>query len=1205
MMSFVSKLYDWFQVHRTVRGGSLIVLTAIFFLLIFNQSYKEDISDFLPLNNKYQKALGIYQNMSGADRILTIFQCEDTTNVDPDYLVEAIERYLTRLDTLLDSDVRNSIVAQVDIERYSEVTDFTYQHVPYFLTENDYLRLDSLMADDSYVQTQIRNAKQMLMFPVFGLLAENLQRDPLNIFTPIVSLLQPSEMDVDYELYDGYIFSSDLKRAIVSLNSPYGASETDKNATLLSLLEKTAHETEKNCQGIKIRYIGGPVIAVGNSKQIKYDSIFSIILAVALIVALLFGVFRNFRNIFLIVLSISWGWLFAMGLLALMHDNVSVIVIGISSVILGIAVNYPLHLIVHADHTPDIKSALKEIVMPLVVGNITTVGAFLALVPLKSIALRDLGLFSSFLLVGTIFFVLIYLPHYIRSKHPSHHTNFISRIGEISFDNKRWLVWGIIILTVILGYFSFDTSFDANMNHINYMTEEQREDFSSLQKMLAQNSSDQKLFVVSSDSTLEGALLLGEKLHQTISKMQEQGELTSVKDCYRFLPSTNIQQHRLELWNKFVDKYASSIILSVSHYAVEEGFAPETFEPFFNLLKQIYVPLQPNEFGILQNSAFASHVVYDKEGGLYNVINTLTTDEKNVALVEEKFDNISESQFSFDVESMNSSIATSISDDFNYIGWACGLIVFFFLWFSLGSIELAMLSFLPMALSWVWILGIMAILHIHFNVVNVILATFIFGQGDDYTIFMTEGCQYEYAYRKKMLSSYKSSIIISALIMFIGIGTLITARHPALHSLAEVTIVGMFSVVLMAYIFPPLIYKWMVMDNHCYRIRPFSLPAFFVTFYCGIIFFTQLASVYILGLFLFVLRRPTKTSKEFFHKYIQKCFWFDIHRIASVKFALRNPFKEAFDQPSIIVCNHQSMLDTAYLMALSHKIVIVANENASQNKVIKPIFKWMDNYSLSSDERIDNQRISKLLNNGYSVVIFPEGQRNPLSSILRFHKGAFYLAELNGVDIIPIMIHGANQVFPRNTFCTYSGAITIAIGQRIKANDKSWGNSYVNRTRSVHHYFIDEYEKLCKEKEDAAYFQRFIEDRYRYKGIEIFSTIKKRLKQHHGYAEWIDAIPRASCGCCVVLNSQFGEFALLFALTHPRQKVYAIEQNCESYRVSKYSAEGVAKNLIPYSGNIEEIYPNGTDGSDWMFYLLNPSHDDETKYAMYNPIVIK
>ena len=134
-------------------------------------------------------------------------------------------------------------------------------------------------------------------------------------------------------------------------------------------------------------------------------------------------------------------------------------------------------------------------------------------------------------------------------------------------------------------------------------------------------------------------------------------------------------------------------------------------------------------------------------------------------------------------------------------------IVFFFLWASFRSLPLALLSFLPMAVSWLWILGIMALLGIQFNIINIILSTFIFGQGDDYTIFMTEGTLYEYKHHRPMLASYRRAILLSALIMFIGIGSLIIARHPALHSLAEVTIVGMFSVVLMAFIIPPLAFR--------------------------------------------------------------------------------------------------------------------------------------------------------------------------------------------------------------------------------------------------------------------------------------------------------------------------------------------------------------------------------------------------------------
>lgn len=114
----------------------------------------------------------------------------------------------------------------------------------------------------------------------------------------------------------------------------------------------------------------------------------------------------------------------------------------------------------------------------------------------------------------------------------------------------------------------------------------------------------------------------------------------------------------------------------------------------------------------------------------------------------------------------------------------------------------------------------MGLLHIDFNIVNVILATFIFGQGDDYTIFMTEGCQYEYAYGRRLLASYKRSILLSALIMFIGMGTLIIARHPALHSLAEVTIVGMSSVVVMAWLLPPFLFHWLVSRHGALRQPP-------------------------------------------------------------------------------------------------------------------------------------------------------------------------------------------------------------------------------------------------------------------------------------------------------------------------------------------------------------------------------------------------
>lgn len=823
MAAIVIRIFDYMRKHKTHGVLGFILITLILAYFLAGQTYKEDISDFLPLNNKYHKALKVYQEISGANRIIAIFQYRDSSMTDADTIIHSVDRFIEHLKKNDKDKSLTDLTYQIDLEKITETTDFVYRNIPYFLTSEDYHRMDSLLDSQDHIHTQITNGKQMLILPVSGIVSENFQRDPLHLFTPIVSQLQKSQSSIEFENYDGYIFSKDMKRAFVIMASPFGSSETEKNATFLDLLRQSADETESEISDVSIRFTGGPVIAVGNSKQIKTDSIIAVMLAIVLIVALLFYVFRSIWHLSLIVLSIIWGWLFAMGILSCIHQQVSVIVIGISSIIIGIAVNYPLHLIAHLQHTPDVRSALKEIIPPLVVGNITTVGAFLALVPLQSVALRDLGLFSSFLLVGTILFALIFLPHLLKNGAGREKGNIILKFTDISIENHRWVIYSIVLLTLFFGYLSLQTGFDTNMSSVNYLTDEQKADMAYFRSFAAKSSADENIYVVSADSTINEALEKSQEIQPLLQKLKQEGLIADKQGCYQFLCSKEEQRKRLEHWNTFVQKHGNTLEHSIIEEATMEGFSAHTFDDFFDILHKSYKPQDFGYFKQLSSSVFASNLMINDKQKEFNVIDVLKVSPQKIESVVSRIENHSSGQYVFDVNSMNTSIATRLSDDFNYIGWACGCIVFLFLWFSLGCLELAILSFIPMAVSWLWILGIMSLVGIQFNVVNIILATFIFGQGDDYTIFMTEGCQFEYAYRRKMLASYKNSIIISALIMLIGIGSLIIAKHPALHSLAEVTIIGMFSVVLMAYLFPPLIFRWLVYNKGLERKRPITL----------------------------------------------------------------------------------------------------------------------------------------------------------------------------------------------------------------------------------------------------------------------------------------------------------------------------------------------------------------------------------------------
>ena len=752
----VLRIYDWMSGHRWWCLASLAVVTLLMVLSVTRLSYREDIRDFLPLDEKEREALNDYDRQAQTSLIVAIIEQRDSTVDDPDLLVEGVETFLDAIDGL------EGVTVQTDFSQMEEQQEEAYRQLPYLLEAADYQRMDSLLQQPDFIASRLQEAKERLLMPMgMGSMMENdITHDPLGLFSPVVSLMRDTAILSRFDIYDGCLLTADHRRALVLLTSPYGGSETASNERLLDLLNAKADSvsrllTPDSClltpslltpslltpsllTPLTIRFCGAPVIAVTNASQIKTDSLLSVCIAAVLILLLLWFFLRSLRHILLIALTIGWGWVFAIACLSWVHQEVSVIVIGISSIIVGIAVNYPLHLIAHLGHTSDVRQALKEIVKPLVVGNITTVGAFLALVPLRAAALRDLGLFSSFLLIGTILFTLIWLPQLLRftvyslqftddlqasHSNPTRYSSINYKLSSI--NTKLWLIGALAILTAFFGYHSLHTAFDADLTHINYMTPVQRSDMALLQQLMPTDS-------------------------------QRQQELN------RRIPTTpKAQQERLQLWQSWTSSHRDQLSLSLRDEATRAGFTPDSFYPFFSLLSPAS-DISPSSFLLPPSSNHPS---------------------------------------------LFSSIASHLSDDFNYIGWACACIVFFFLWASFRSLPLALLSFLPMAVSWLWILGIMALLGIQFNIINIILSTFIFGQGDDYTIFMTEGTVYEYKHHRPMLASYRRAIILSALIMFIGIGSLIIARHPALHSLAEVTIVGMFSVVLMAFVIPPLAFR--------------------------------------------------------------------------------------------------------------------------------------------------------------------------------------------------------------------------------------------------------------------------------------------------------------------------------------------------------------------------------------------------------------
>ena len=854
MWRLAMRIYEWLSARPAAKWWILSATLLLLTLPLINLQYKENIAEFIPQSGNYLERMEVFQQMSSADKTFVLFSIKnEAQEQNAPLLAEAVDLFAERLAAADSSHLIKEIVKEVDYARYKALIPFIYSHIPYLLSAGDIAKTDSLLSTPGFIEERLMERSAELMLPTGSFLSSSFEWDPLGLFSSVAESQLSASSIPNCALYNGHIFTPDWRYALCIIASEGDPNESSTNKRLINLIEQAA-----KIDGITAEHIGAPSIAVGNATRIKRDSILALSLALLLITILLHFTLKSLRDLLLIVATLAFGWLCGLSAVAVAEQSVSMIVVGIASIILGIAANYPLHLITHTYHCRGrVGESLRQVVSPLITGNITTVGAFCALIPLNSPALRDLGIFAAAMLVGTILFTIVILPHLIKHKASSSAPQTCTPNASAPYSSapnadapasgitaacRKANIWKRVqtpliiaatLATLVLGYFGASTRFNPNLQEINYMTQRQRELMQQLSSLADLPSGRETLYIYNSNAAEEPAgtpaseaaavpaqmaadanesLLQGaESIYEALIGMPElRNAGAEVSSIAQIVPSKRTQQQRLEAWERLMERHRQTLAERLPKAAESAGFAGNAFSNFFSVIEKDYEIIEPTSFAQLLAGRGASMF---KEGE--RCVTTVTLPQEAgdslQSLISSKvaglFEGSGQRVSLFNVKELSSAISESLSADFNYIGLSCSLIVFIFLWLSLRRLSYAIIAFMPMVVSWIWILGIMNLFGIEFNLVNIILATFIFGQGDDYSIFITEGLIYEDKYGKKIIGSFRESIYISAAIMFIGMGTLIVAKHPALSSLGEITVLGMAAVVLFSCTLPPLLFR--------------------------------------------------------------------------------------------------------------------------------------------------------------------------------------------------------------------------------------------------------------------------------------------------------------------------------------------------------------------------------------------------------------
>lgn len=1153
MTQFFIGLYDYFERHKILFYLSLISCILLMGFFALQVRFEENITQFFPDTKDSQNTIKVFDNLKIKDKIIIMLSSADTCHqVEPDSLIEAAGQLQQTLTEKAGGTLIKGIFAQVDQSLIGGATDFVYEHLPLFLTDTDYQRFDSLLTEKG-IQAIMQKNYTNLLSPAGIALRSYILRDPLGLGSEALKHLQDFQLEANYEIYDEHIFSKDGSTLLMFITPVFSTGSTGKNDELIKILEEELQHVQGESPTIRAEYFGGPSVGVYNARQIKKDTILTSSLALLIIIVFISLVFKRKRSIPLIITPVLFGGLFALFLIFFIKGSISAIAVGAGSAVMGIALSYSIHMLAHQNHVSTVQQLIKEIAYPLTVGSFTTIGAFMGLIFTSSDLLRDFGLFASLALVGTTLFCLIYLPHFLKGQADVKQgciLRIIEKINAYSYEKNKWLVGGILLITVICLFTSQKVGFNNDMMSLNYEPQHLKQ---SEEKLMQLFDSDEKtVLFVSVGKDMNQATETYAITNQKLSALKDQGLIKDYASASQFLISPQEQQLRLKRWKDYwTDEKQQQIREQLETAAAEYRFRPGSFDPFYQWLNQPfgeyhYTAQEDDISGKLLNEWQTS------ADSITMLISQIRISDQNKETVYQNFSKAQDVVI-FDRSYFANKWVSAINDDFYLILYISSFLIFFALWFSYGRIELTLMSFLPMLVSWVIILGLMGILGIEFNIINIILSTFIFGIGDDFSIFIMDGLQNKYRTGQKVLNSHKTAIFFSAFTTVVGMGALVFAKHPALQSISLISILGMIAVVLVAYTIQPLIFRFFIAGPASKGLPPYTLIGLirtvllFLLFFIGCIFLRVLIAV----LYLVPVRKSSK--QRLVCRLIQITCKGILLLATAVKKEHINKANERFQHPAIIIANHQSFIDILVLLSLSSKILMVTNHWVWHSPFFGAIIRYVDFYYIGEGYEQYMERMRKKVKEGYSIAIFPEGTRTYNGKMKRFHKGAFYLAETLQLDILPILLYGNNKIIAKaQPFNIRKGIIYTEILPRIPADDLSFGTTYQERTKRISAYMKEGYARICREKnttDNPAFYEALIQN-YIYKGPVVEWYIRIKVKMERNYRLFNRLIPVQ--GQITDIGCGFGPLCYMLSLLSEDRDILGIDYDEDKIALAQH-----------------------------------------------------
>lgn len=1135
-------LYRFFSTRKWLLLVLFLVWLVVIAFSIKNLRFSEDITDLLPKDKRTQSIIEGLDAAAFSDRVI-LHLYVDSTAAGAD-LFEPADSLVEWLGALQPKLIKEGSL-RIETGSITAIYDKVMADLPFLLQESDYLYLDSISADTALEALAQRHYNNILS-PSGMFSAKYITKDPLGLGARVLQRMSNFNLDENLQLEEGYLVTPDQRHLLLFLSPAFEANNSALNTQLADSLHQIAIRLNTKFTDFQLEAFGAPLAASANATQIKKDIYLTVTLALIALLLVIFIFYRSFRVFAFILVPSAIGGATALAVFAWLNVPVSLISISIGSILLGISVDYALHVFTHFRSKGEVGDTIKDLVEPVLLSSVTTSVAFFCLLLLNAPALKHLGAFAGVsVLVGSMTALLL-LPHLLSAKMnlpEAKRNSFIDRFNSLRPDRNKWVILVAVILSCSLYYFSGNVGFDGDLLKMNFSTpqlDKAEKNLNAISTVSLKN-----VLVVSSAKDWESALLANESVLEKSEAERRSGKLQQVVSLSNFMPSGQVAESRKHRWQTLLDSgRLTDLENRLSAHTEKLGMKSDAFAAFFRNAGQFENQLDYESWAALP--LFSNFVHQDEKGK--HLVTAIKLQQENRQSYLNEISQIPGVSV-VDKQFITNKIIDFVRQDFDLLVRNSLIAVFLLLLLAYGRIELALFTFLPMMLSWVWTLGLMHLFGLHFNIFNIILSTFIFGLGIDYSIFISRSFLQQFKYGKDELVSYKNSIFLSAFTTAVGVGVLIFAKHPALKSIAAMSLIGIGSMVFIAYTIQPLLYRWFIIDRKAKGLVPINAINLLLGLFSLIYFFVGSLILQVVLIVLQVIPAKGQAKRRFFRALMGLFLGSLTNIMANVRRQYVNERNEDFKKPAVVIANHQSFIDILLMLQTSPNMVMVVKKWVYNS----PVFGWAVRYAgyFYVNDGYENAlpRLRKLVSEGCSIVVFPEGTRTEDGNLNRFHKGAFYLSEQLQLDIVPIIFHGSDYAMPKgDSYLLKNGFVHKVILPRIPFDDKSFGHTYQERHKSITRLFKTEFYRLKAEYENPDYYRDFLIRNYIFKGpvLEWYTRIK--IKLENNYEVFHQHLPNS--GLIVDIGCGYGYLGHILAWTGKEREIIGFDHDAEKITVA-------------------------------------------------------